>query len=101
MRASLATQKPVFEIPFFSLLTASLSRDLISPFLANYFFLLSFSPPRGHGRTKKTPSHFVGGVSAVTHLLSHLNMTCLNVVWFSYLFCSVQRTGPVVKTGLL
>ncbi len=43
----------------------------------------------------------MGGVSAVTHLLSHLNMTCLNVVRFSYLFCSVQRTGPVVKTGLL
>src|SRR5437016_12252605 len=42
-RTSLATQKPVFQIPFFSLLTASLSRDLISPFPANYFFQLSFS----------------------------------------------------------
>src|SRR5437899_10828007 len=61
MRTSLATQKPVFQIPFFSLLTASLSRDLISPFPANYFFQLSFSrPPRGHARTKKTPSHFCG-----------------------------------------
>src|SRR2546426_3636863 len=48
MRAILATQKPVFQIPFFSLLTASLSRDLISPFPANYFFQLSFSRrPRG------------------------------------------------------
>src|SRR5437016_9741797 len=62
MRASLATQKPVFQIPFFSLLTASLSRDLISPFLANYFFLLSFSrPPPGVCQNKKTSSHFCGG----------------------------------------
>ena len=53
MRTSLATQKPVFQIPFFSLLTASLSRDLISPFLANYFFLLSFSPPPGAWPNKK------------------------------------------------
>src|SRR5437660_10118838 len=43
MCASYAAQKPVFQIPFFSLLTASLSRDLISPFPANYFFQLSFS----------------------------------------------------------
>ena len=61
MRAGLATQKPVFQIPFFSLLTASLSRDLISPFLANYFSLLSFSrPPPRAWPNKKTPSHFCG-----------------------------------------
>ena len=61
MRTSLATQKPVFQIPFFSLLTASLSRDLISPFLANYFFLLSFSrPPPGAWPSKKTASYFCG-----------------------------------------
>src|SRR5437667_8470256 len=54
MCASYAAQKPVFQIPFFSLLTASLSRDLISPFPANYFFQLSFSlPPRGAWPNKK------------------------------------------------
>src|SRR5438477_3823781 len=71
MCASYAAQKPVFQIPFFSLLTASLSRDLISPFPANYFFQLSFSrpPPPGAWPNKKTPSHLLGGVSALTHLL--------------------------------
>src|SRR2546428_2647459 len=55
MRTSLATQKPVFQIPFFSPPTASLSRDLISPFLANYFFLLSFSrPPGGMAQQKNS-----------------------------------------------
>ncbi len=61
MRTSLATQKPVFQIPFFSLLTASLSRDLISPFLANYFFsVIFFSTPPGAWPSKKTASYFCG-----------------------------------------
>jgi len=47
IRTSLATQKPIFQIPFFSLLTASLSRELISPFPANYFFSYLFLAPPG------------------------------------------------------
>src|SRR5207302_10912089 len=61
MHTSLATQKPVFEIPFISLLTATLSqRSYLSFFLLTIFFCYLFLDPPGGCPNKKTPSHFCG-----------------------------------------
>ncbi len=73
MRASLATQKPLFQTSLLLSIDCIFVQRSYLSFFANYFFSVIFSvTPPGGGRNKKTPSHFyglAGGVSAVTHLL--------------------------------